>query len=77
MSQIKLPEDLSQQLNNFIVLQTNRCLNHYNDPKLREITKANFSWLKKFSVLHFQSRIQRAQELDTPEVNKARELAKQ
>lgn len=77
MSQIKLPEDLSQQLNNFIVLQTNRCLNHYNDPKLREITKANFSWLKKFSVLHFQSRIQRAQELNTPEVNKARELAKQ
>ncbi len=77
MSQTQLPNDLANQLNNFIVLQTNRCLNHYNDPKLREITKANFSWLKKFSVLHFQSRIQRAQELDTPEVNKARELAKQ
>ena len=75
ISQNKLPQDLEQQLNNFIVLQTNRCLDHYNDPKLRETIKLNFDWLKKFSDLHFQSRIQRALELETPEVTKAKELA--
>ncbi|MFA5770173.1 MAG: hypothetical protein WC894_01600 [Patescibacteria group bacterium] len=74
---IKLPPDLEQQLNNFITLQTNRCLSHYNDPKLRETTKLNFSWLKKFSSLHFQTRIQRALELDAPEVIKAKKLAKE
>lgn len=75
MSQNKLPQDLEQQLNNFIVLQTNRVLNHYSDPKLRKTIKLNFSWLKKFAELHFQTRIQRAQELDSPEVNQAKKLA--
>ncbi|MFA6016965.1 MAG: hypothetical protein WC744_02670 [Patescibacteria group bacterium] len=73
---IKIPKDLEQQLNKFIDLQTNNVLNHYNDPKLRETTKLNFVWLKKFSELHFKTRTQRAQELSSPEVAKAKKLAK-
>lgn len=75
-SSTKLPKDLESQLNNFLFLQTNSCLNHYSDSKLRETTKSNFDWLKKFSYLHFQTRIQRAVELDTSEVSTAKELAK-
>jgi len=75
-SSTNLPKDLEQQLNSFILLQTNRCLNRYSDPKLREKTKLNFSWLKKFSDLHFKARIQRAQELSSAEVIKAKKLAK-
>lgn len=75
-SLVKLPQELERQLNNFITLQTNRCLNHYTDPKLRETAKLNFSWLKKFSLLHFQSRIKRANDLVTPDVSKAKKLAK-
>lgn len=74
---VSLPKNLEEQLNNFISLQTNQCLNHYKDKKLRKTIKSNFSWLKKFSALHFQSRIQRAAELDSPEVNNAKKLAKE
>lgn len=73
---VKLPKDLELQLDNFITLQTNRCVNHYKDKKLRETTKVNFAWLKKFSDLHFQTRIQRAKELNTSPVTEAKELAK-
>lgn len=71
-----LPKPFDLQLNNFLELQKNRCLSHYQDQKLRRVTLANFNWLKKFAVLHFQTRIQRAIELDSAEVNKAKELAK-
>ncbi len=72
----KIPHDLEKQLNNFITLQTNHCIDHYTDPKLRETTKINFTWLKKFSDLHFQTRIQRAHELNATEVTEAKKLAK-
>jgi len=75
-SPIKLPKDLTFQLDNFITLQTNQCVSHYKDKKLRETIKINFAWLKKFSDLHFQTRIQRANELNTPEVTMAKDLAK-
>lgn len=75
-SSIKIPKDLETQLSNFIILQTNCCLSHYKDKKLRETTKFSFAWLKKFSDLHFQTRIQRAQELSAPAVTEAKELAK-
>ena len=70
-----LTNHLQNQLNNFIELQTNRCLNHYSDPKLRRTTKVNFDWLKKFAKLHFKTRTQRAQELSSPEVVMAKKLA--
>ena len=71
-----LPKDLEFQLNNFISLQASHCLNHYKDQKLKEKVKMNFDWLKKFSELHFQTRIQRATELNAPEVATAKNLAK-
>lgn len=61
--------NLEEQLNNFIALQTDRCVN-------RGTIKSNFSWLKKFAELHFKTRIKRATELTTPEVIRAKELAR-
>src|SRR3989338_3379907 len=72
-----LPRSLEKQLENFITLQLNSCLQHYSDPILRKTMQTQFSWLKKFSILHFQTRIQRAQELNSLEVIAAKKLAKQ
>jgi hypothetical protein len=74
---INLPKDLELQLNKFISFQTSRVLTHYKDSRLREKAKLNFAWLKKFSDLHFKARIQRAQELNSDEVKKAKKLAKE
>jgi len=78
MSKINdLPESLKKQIHNFISAQLNSCLEHDHDQKLRETIKTNFLWLQKFALLHFQSRMQRARELDAPEVIQAKKLAKQ
>src|SRR3989344_968764 len=74
---VELPKNLKLQLDEFISLQLKRCLKHYSDPKLRNTMKENFVWLKQFSTLHFQTRIQRAKELSSPEVTQAKKLAKE
>lgn len=73
---IKIPEYLQVQIDNFLLHQMHRCVTHYNDPELMKTIKINFDWLKKFADLHYQSRIKRAQDLESPEVTKAQELAR-
>jgi len=72
-----VPSHLEKQLENFIALQLDACLSRFDDIKLQKMMKSYFSWLKKFSTLYFQTRIQRAQELNSPEVTLAKELAKE
>ena len=72
-----LPSHLEKQLENFIVLQLNACLSRFDDTKPQKMMKSYFSWLRKFSILYFQTRIQRAQELNSPEVTLAKKLAKE
>ena len=73
---IKLPAELKLQLYNFLIFQMNRCLTRYEDKKLKENVRQNFRWIKKFSELHYLSRIQRAKELTSPEVAETQKLAK-
>lgn len=73
---ISIPENLQLQIDNFLLHQMHRCITHYNDPELIKTIKNNFDWLKKFADLHYQSRIKRAQDLESPEVAKAQELAR-
>lgn len=74
---IKIPTNLQTQLDNFLIQQEAHCTTHYNDPQLIKTIKANFEWLKKFAELHYQSRIKRAQDLDSPEVALAQKLARE
>lgn len=73
---VKIPETLQLQIDNFLLHQMQRCITHYNDPELKNTIKANFEWLTKFATLHYQSRIKRAQDLESPEVAKAQILAR-
>lgn len=73
---IKIPENLQLQLDNFLLHQMRRCITHYNEPELKKTIKTNFNWLKKFAELHYQSRIKRALDLESPEVAQAQALAR-
>ena len=75
MNKIKIPSDLKLQLHNFLTMQMYRCQSHLNERKLKELMKINFKWLEQFCILHYQSRIQRAKELTSPQVDKATLLA--
>ena len=74
---IKIPANLQLQLENFLTQQETHCITHYNDPQLIETIKGNFLWLRQFAELHYQSRIKRALDLDSPEVALAQKLARE
>lgn len=74
---ITIPSTLQLQINNFLSQQETNCITHYNDPQLIQSIKANFLWLRQFAELHYQSRIKRASELDSPEVALAQKLARE
>ncbi len=71
---------LSKLLNNgvshFIDDQAQRCEQHYNEPRLRQMLLKHFAWSKEFIFAYLHSRTQRALELDLPEINEARNLAR-
>lgn len=71
-----LPKILAQQFHSFISSQMVRCMAHYNEPKLRQAIQRNFEWLEKFAHIHYESRIERAQDLGSKSVHEAQELSK-
>ena len=71
-----IPKILAQQLHSFISSQMVRCMAHYNEPKLRQAIQRNFEWLEKFAQIHYESRIERAQDLGSKSVHEAQELSK-
>ncbi len=74
---VQIPKNLSLQINNFLTHQHARCVTHYSDPELIHSIEKNFAWLKQFAELHYQSRIKRAQDLESSEVARSQQLARE
>lgn len=71
-----LPFTLIEQLHRFISTQMLRCMAHYNEPRLKKTVQKNFEWVEEFGKLHYESRIMRATDLGSIEVEKAQELSR-
>lgn len=72
---VRLPESLSNQLNQLIEAQSERCCGRVADMDSRNRMLKNFSWAKKLAERYFRSRIKRAEDLASESVRMAQKLA--
>ncbi len=70
-----LPSILDQQLVNFIKLQRDNCLARYGDASDKKEVNIYFDWILEFARKYCISRIQRADDIGSHQVETARKLA--
>ena len=73
---LKIPENLATQINAFADEQSARCAARVHDATSRERIEQNFAWVKAFAAMHFESRIQRAEDLQSADTAEAQKLAR-
>lgn len=71
-----IPQKLRSQINLFLEKQTNKCESRIQGKILKDKNTTNFNWLKLFAYRHFESRIIRANDLKTVEIQTSQELAR-
>lgn len=64
-------------MKNIFLAQSARCVSRCHELGLRRETEKMFAWTEQFSTMYFQSRIQRALDIDSAEVGEVQKYARQ
>ncbi len=72
-----VPNELQLQIDNFVRTQSERCESRIHDKASVTINKRNFEWIKYFAIKHFESRIERATDIISNEVEESQKLARE
>lgn len=73
----EIPAYLETQLTVFFAEQFERCKARYRGQESQQEIQKYFEWAFEFSRMYLKSRLERADDLSTPEIEKAQELARE